>query len=218
MANKNLKNRISKALLVLMLMAIAVGGTLAYLTDRDSEVNVFTLGNVELDLIEDFQQESPLKPAVDVKKEACIKNIGKSDAWVWMTVAVPAELDADNTKMLYWESPAVINGDAEMQAEITTTVIEGSAYHVYTLLYKNVLKAGETTSLGLNKVYLDSQVDYRNGQYYWVAGGAATPIDYDIATTKVYVSGYAIQQAGFDNVEVAYKAFQEQWKDKEIDN
>lgn len=212
MTKKNLKNRITPALLVLLLVAIAIGGTLAYLTDRDSDVNVFTLGNVDIDLIEEFQQGATLKPAIDVEKEASITNIGKSDAWVWMTIAIPAELDTAEKTILHWESPAVNSGAAELQQPSVTTEIDDVTYNVYTLLYKDALKFGDTTGLGLSKVYLDNQVDYSNGQYYWVDGGSAAPITFDIASTEVHVSAYAIQKEGFDNVKVAYEAFQKQWK------
>lgn len=37
-------------------VAMATTGTLAYLTDEDADVNTMTLGNVEIDLTEDFDQ------------------------------------------------------------------------------------------------------------------------------------------------------------------
>jgi len=70
-----------------------IGGTLAYLTDRDSEVNVFTVGDVSIDLNEDFVQGSELMPGVDIEKEVTIENTGKNDAYVWYTYAVPAWSD-----------------------------------------------------------------------------------------------------------------------------
>ena len=67
-----------KALLVatayLTVIALAIGGTLAYLQDEDSDVNVMTLGNVDIDQIEqqrdengnlvDFVDGKPALPAV----------------------------------------------------------------------------------------------------------------------------------------------------------
>ena len=61
------------ALSIALLLAVTVGGTLAYLQDTDSDVNVMTLGNVEIDQIEqewneagnklvDFTQAKPLYP------------------------------------------------------------------------------------------------------------------------------------------------------------
>lgn len=212
MIHRNKKKRITNIFIVAVLVALAVGGMLAYLTDRDSEVNVFTVGNVYVDLIENFDQGAELLPGREVTKEAFIKNIGKSDAWVWMTIAIPAELDTAEKTILHWGSPAVNSGAAELQQPSVTTEIDDVTYNVYTLLYKDALKFGDTTALGLSKVYLDNQVDYSNGQYYWVDGGSAAPITFDIASTEVHVSAYAIQKEGFDNVKVAYEAFQKQWK------
>ena len=70
-----IKKALSLRLVVAMTMGIAVSGTLAYLTSEDSDVNVMTLGKVEIEQIEqewnedqtalvDFTQEKPLYPYV----------------------------------------------------------------------------------------------------------------------------------------------------------
>lgn len=79
--------------LCLVLAAGAVTGTLAYLTDRDSEINVFTVGDVKIDLTEDFEQGATLMPGIDINKIPTITNTGKNEAWVWMTFAIPSALD-----------------------------------------------------------------------------------------------------------------------------
>ena len=66
------KTTLVKLLALLMLLFVSVGSTLAYLTDVEKEVNVMTLGRVEIDLIEqernaagnltDFQDFHPLYP------------------------------------------------------------------------------------------------------------------------------------------------------------
>lgn len=103
-----MKKIISLLLVVSLTAAIAIGGTLAYLTDRDSEANVFTVGNVEIDLNEDFEQGAELIPGVKIEKEATITNTGINDAYVWMTLAVPTKLDnADSASdnVLHWNVP-----------------------------------------------------------------------------------------------------------------
>ena len=81
-------------LVVILTASTAIGGTLAYLTDRDSEANVFTVGDVNIDLNEDFSQGSTLVPGITIEKKPTITNIGPNKAWVWSTVAVPAKLDS----------------------------------------------------------------------------------------------------------------------------
>lgn len=85
---------------LVMSMAMATGGTLAYLTDRDSEANVFTMGNVEIDLNEEFDPENAdLIPGVDIEKMPTITNTGNTDAWVWMIWSIPAALDNKDAEL-----------------------------------------------------------------------------------------------------------------------
>lgn len=109
-----LKKMISLLLVVALTATVAIGGTLAYMTDRDGEANVFTVGDVSIKLDENFQQGAKLFPGVDVEKEAFITNTGDNDAWVWMTMAIPAALDdtdlntVGETNVLHWNVPGVV--------------------------------------------------------------------------------------------------------------
>ena len=103
-----------------MVAILAVGGTLAYFTDTDSETNTFTAGGVKIDLIEQerdgngglkaFTQDKVLMPIVGsaqgekdkfgqpvaanyVDKMVTIKNDSKSAAWVRAYFAIPSDLD-----------------------------------------------------------------------------------------------------------------------------
>ena len=116
-----MKKKILTLCLVVALAATAiVGGTLAYFTDTDKEVNTFTVGGVKIDLIEqqrgengglvDFKDGAVLMPIVGsaqgekdqygqpvaanyIDKIATIKNDGKSDAYVRAYFAIPSALD-----------------------------------------------------------------------------------------------------------------------------
>ena len=92
----------------LMLVAVALcmvailgfGGTLAYLTDTDQEKNIFTVGNVDIDVVETFTQEeggTKLYPGSQnaVQKEVRIKlEEGSEDSYVWYEYLIPAVLDS----------------------------------------------------------------------------------------------------------------------------
>ena len=81
-----MKKKILALILVVVMAATAVvGGTMAYLTDEDSDVNVMTLGNVSIEQIEqergddglqEFTQNQTIAPAADVTgaKEAITVN------------------------------------------------------------------------------------------------------------------------------------------------
>ena len=63
-----MKKKITAIALVVCLVAVAiVGGSLAYFTDTDEEINTFTVGNVAIDLIE--QQRNADKSALEAFKD-----------------------------------------------------------------------------------------------------------------------------------------------------
>lgn len=112
-----IKNIILTALSLALVAAVSIGGTLAYLTDRDSKVNTFTVGDVKVGLTENFKADAELLPGAKIEKEAFITNTGENDAWVWMTMAIPAALDDNDlttvgeNNYLHWNVPgAVWNG------------------------------------------------------------------------------------------------------------
>lgn len=97
---------------IVLAASMALGGTLAFLTDTESKVNEFTVGNVDIDLKENFPVNK-LTPGVKLQKEVTIQNVGDNDAYVWFTYALPviANDDTDasknvlhtNTKGAYWD-------------------------------------------------------------------------------------------------------------------
>ena len=98
-----MKKILSIALVVVLLAGIAVSGTMAYLTDTDSAVNVMTLGNVKIKqheyervvengeyktetigdatsyVLQDFTQAKPLYPATEVDANGDPYNFGAGD-------------------------------------------------------------------------------------------------------------------------------------------
>ena len=202
------KKIIAFVLVVSLTAAIAIGGTLAYLTDRDSEANVFTTGDVNIDLNEDFEQGSTLIPGVDIEKEPTVTNVGPNEAWVWTTVAVPEGL----------ESVIIFDDSGEGWKEWTkgekTVEIDGKNYVLYTILHKDALAVGDETTALFTKVTLDETVDIDpDGKWHTVEGGNATALGWTNADGDpvIYVSAYAIQAEGFDTVDDAYAAYNAQW-------
>ena len=107
-----MKKKILALSMVGCLAATAVvGGTLAYFTDTDAKSNVFTTGNVDIALIENFGDGNPdtpekLLPATGsaqegtlkngIKKEVTVKNTGSEEAYVRVHIAIPSILDNGN--------------------------------------------------------------------------------------------------------------------------
>lgn len=104
-----MKKKILALCLVVVLAVTAVtGATLAYFTDTDAKTNVFTTGNVEIELIENFGDNNPktpekLLPATGsaqngtlkngITKEVSVKNTGSEEAYVRVHIAIPQLLD-----------------------------------------------------------------------------------------------------------------------------
>ena len=117
------KKVLALSLCVVMLAIAIVGGTLAYFTDTKSATNTFTVGNVEIELIEQqrgmkdgekslvpFEQNKKLYPIVGsaqgdqdefnmpraknyVDKIVTIKNTGSEKAYIRAYFAIPSALD-----------------------------------------------------------------------------------------------------------------------------
>ena len=193
-----------KVVLILALMlsvAMATTGTLAYLTDRDTVENTFTMGNVDIDVEEEFEDGASLLPGVEVEKQAGIKNVhNSSDAWVWMTVSVPEDL----VDYLDLEWLAGYEGE-----KIDAVVQDG--YISYVVKYEEQLAPGESTPKFLQSVTLTDKVDYQDGQFVVIEGGEIVAELGDLSDVNVIVDGFAMQIDGFNNVDAAYDAYMEQW-------
>ena len=92
-----MKKRISKKtksiLAALSIVAIVgVSGVVAYLTDNDDAKNTFTVGNVQINLVEDNWDPTNAQnivPGQNIVKDPKVKNEGKNPAYVYLEVKVP---------------------------------------------------------------------------------------------------------------------------------
>jgi len=181
-----------KSLLVLamtlsMVAILAIGGTLAYFTDTDAKTNVFTTGNVAIDLQETFVPGSKLLPGSktmnNIQKEVYVENTGSEDAYVRVHIALPTILDDgdpsfdagknvlhfNNSNMgagkWNWSTSLEGNDDSGENyiAEggkwnFYTTTISGVSYNVYVVTYETALAKGDKTPAAMDQVYLDAKV------------------------------------------------------------
>ena len=203
------KKIIAWLLVVILTAGVAIGGTLAYLTDRDSEANVFTVGDVNIDLNEDFSQGSTLVPGVSIEKKPTIRNVGPNSAWVWSTVAVPKNLASVVEFTGTGTSWEVMNSS-------TSTTINNEDYVLFTILHTEALEVGEETDVLFSKVAMSTAVDVDpDGNWHTVVDGVTTDLGWDNADGDpvIHVSAYAMQTNGFSNVKDAYDAYNEQWGD-----
>lgn len=164
------------ALSIMMVAVLAVGGTLAYFTDNDSATNVFTTGNVDIDLIETFDPEdAKLMPGYDIEKVVNVKNLGSEDAYVRVHIAVPAILDSGSedepeyaayNNTLHWNFAKESLADGQWNWHATNVngstyagypgnggawncyqqEVDGVLYNVYVATYETALAKDEQTA------------------------------------------------------------------------
>lgn len=211
-----MKKTLAILLVVALIATVAIGGTLAYLTDRDAEVNIFTVGNVEIEVEENFNQGEELMPGVSVTKEVSIKNTGDNDAWIWYSYAVPV-LPGSMGNLIEVTHESVGSDWVELRTPYTMT-IDGVTYNVYTVGWNAIVAPNASTGLGMTKVTLNRWIDFNvnDGNWYHVYGGNTTQI-MDVDNARVYVTGYAIQAAGIDTLSDAFALFNEQWGNPNMD-
>ena len=142
---------------LLLTGALAAGGTLAYLTDKDYVTNQFVVGKLDIEGNEPSYAPDPdgktnhIVPTQVIPKDPRIKNKGKNDSYVYMDVSIPiAKVIVADT------SGNRLNGGAAVDTELFSMNQLSKKWvlmykkkqnnsMVYTYLYNEVLAAGKTT-------------------------------------------------------------------------
>lgn len=169
---------LSLALTICMVAILAVGGTLAYFMDTETATNTFTIGKVDITLVEKNADGTPFtdkqkllpgsKTENNIAKVVTVENnTGSDDAYMWIEVWVPSALDDgdDNSP----QAPGLGNslhfnyGSTVTETKSTflgSKEIDGATYNGYVHYVKNdsAKKAGESTVALLDQVYMDKGV------------------------------------------------------------
>ena len=203
-----------------LVAAVAIGSTIAYLQDDDSDVNVMTLGDVRIDQIEqerdengnliDFTQAKPAYPAVgDVAWDDTKLVVNGSEYQVFddelknvvdkiVTVNNTGKSDAYIRTIVAIEAPDydpndLIHINYNKDVNISgpvCTEIDGVDYVLFVFTYEEALGAGEKSAPSLMQVFLDSK---------------ATNVDCAKfgESWEVLVKSQAVQAAGFEDATTA---------------
>jgi len=196
---KSTKRNIATVAACAMLGCVAVGGTLAYLTDatETDTINTYTVGKVEIDLTETKWPDDPnvtgdevvnLVSNATVAKNPTVENTGNNDAIVFVSVEIPkqefAKVDADGKVHTKASHEVAIFKTEEEYAEANTPssdwcIVKKDETNddctIYVLGYKGVLAVGETTNSAAF-------------EYIQIANS-----NNDLAGNDIIVNAYAIQ-------------------------
>lgn len=86
----NKKNLAIAIIAVGLVCALAVGFISAYFTDVETKTNVFTVGNIDIELLEpNWNEPTNIMPEQEFAKDPHVTNVGSNDAYVFIEVEVP---------------------------------------------------------------------------------------------------------------------------------
>lgn len=199
------KTILSAALALSVAAILAVGGSLAYFTDNDAKDNVFTMGNVDIQLDEVFEQNAKLYPGDDslaVEKKVDVTNIGSEAAYVRVHIAVPSELD--NNEYIH-----LIKNDNKWKWEESTyeTTIDELDYNVYVATYKDVLVTkAQTDEPAITSVYMDKKVTNEILNELEDAKVITASESDSVRSLNIKVMAEGVQIAGFGSAADAFAA------------
>ena len=231
---KNAKIKVFTLMLVIMLLSIAiVGGSLAWFTDEDEVTNVFTVGTIRVEQLEQnkdgstFTQNQMIFPAIDnnnkendpnfIYKKVSVKNTGSNPAYLRTWIAIPTQL-IDCLHLVTNETDWKSTGSPVS----FTHEVSGVNYTAYCYVYTKTLLTNTSTEDLLTGVYMDSQVDIKdnpddnddNLEFCKSKGdGTYDFTGFEIAdaegkvlegvTVNVLVATQAVQQEGFNGASIA---------------
>ena len=206
-----MKKKVLGISLVVALLAIMVGGTLAYFTAEDEVTNTFTIGSVKIEVVEDFQEPQTMIPVVNanesdpnyINKDARVKNTGDNAAYVQMFVAIPAALDNADAFIVVDAN----TGEWTMRAHAGTADFDGVTYNVYMYRYMKKLEVDTETSNAITAAYLAPELDYDHETNRFVMNGNVIENYIPGESINIYVAAQAIQAAGFDGYDRALNNF-----------
>lgn len=204
---------------LLLIGAILIGGAFAFLTAQDSKTNVFTIGNIKIELWENFDANldgtteeydathktvtatGNIVPGTTVKKEPFVKNTSNNPCRLYMTVKVPNLTKAE--AFVQHEGDA-FTLDGEKKIEVTAYAIQDGyadktdAKEIWESYFeKNVKSFGEEDTAG-DKVQMFKLKGIDETMWELVKSAQAVKEDNEYKNVYTYV------YKGTQNTEGAY--------------
>ena len=166
------KKQLLRALIACgLVVSVAAGGTVAYLTDAETATNTFTVGKVKIDLEEpsypgnDSDEVKNIIPNQEIVKDPQIENTGNNDALVFIRVEIPQETftdEDDGTGEQKKQDLFRLKGVSDQWEPLRTETVageDGKAKTSYVYGYKKPLGKGATTDKLFRKVQMKNAVE-----------------------------------------------------------
>ena len=190
-----MKKKLAATLSVVLILGLATLGILAYLMDEDSDVNVMTLGNVDITQheqqvgengeLEPFEQGKGMYPGVEISKVVTVENTGKSEAFVRTLVAFEV-IDSETFDLDYGFDDLGGYDCRAWYGESYEFELNGVKYVAVEFIHRNAVPAGATTGASLTEALLATSCTNEDME---ALGG----------TYEILVLSQAVQTEGFEN-------------------
>ena len=70
------------SVIALVVLDISVASVSAYFSDREEKRNRITVGDSNIEIVEEFDPPEKIEPGSHFTKKVCMKNLGKSDCFI----------------------------------------------------------------------------------------------------------------------------------------
>ncbi len=239
-----MRKSIILSLCIVACMVLSLSSTIAFLTDRDADVNIMTLGRVHIQ-VDEFQRNEdgglmyytdgrtivpqtdetdykdvyglPVNATFSDKIVRISSSNQNADAYLRVWIGVPTAMlnvvegqDAvhlvDGTGVVLGDETAAENAWGTESHRVECN-IDGMPYSMLCFPYEKVLTPGEITYPVLAGLYLDKRVDNNASSYVLTYNGVEYPLNVDLSLgLQVLVLAQAVQAAGFESAEQAFKS------------
>lgn len=181
------RNLIVCVIALVLIATLGIGATLAYLTDNDTAKNTFTVGKVEIDLVEpDWNPDDAqdIEPGDVIDKDPAVVNTGKNSAYMMIKVegmnemrtnAFEVYFDDDNWVLVDENGKtldiSMVTEDKSLTGKEEAQLVNG--YYVYVGgadEEKGIVKATESTLPLFEKVYYTTAGTGSEFETYMVMG------------------------------------------------
>lgn len=209
-----MKKKLMSVLAIVLVIAMSVAGTYAYLTSQDSVTNTFTVGNVAITLDEaEANTDGSLVADADRVKKNTYKLLpghtynkdpmvtvaaNSEECYVKMTLTInnAAALDAIFAGVDGHANMADIFGGYDKNTWIYQSNTKDGDTRTYTFFYKDKVNATGDKAVALEPLFKTVNVPD------FITGDQLATLD-DFAMT---INAYAVQADGFDNAAAAFAA------------
>ena len=119
------------SVIALVVLDISVASVSAYFSDREEKRNRITVGDSNIEIVEEFDPPEKIEPGSHFTKKVCMKNLGKSDCFIRCRLELSSEeilpyleFDIDKAKWSLEEDGYYYYREAVEVKKQTTNLLE----------------------------------------------------------------------------------------------